>query len=448
MSILNLTDEQREEAKKFREKKDSEHFVSKALQKQHPEENPEFFNLITINEFDKTIVGERKTRQAIFLSLCSIWVKNLQSQINALVNSESSAGKSYVCKKVYDIFPDKLKQYRTKISAEAFTYWHDSRREPEWDWDGKICYLEDIRESVINSDTFKIMCSEGSTATIVRNQLAIDIEIVGQPIMLITTATAQPTAEILNRFNLLPLDETEEQTEKILEYQSLEAMGKTKKDYDERIKKSLERLERVNVVVPFADKIFAHFPKTSLRVRRDYVRFLDLIKSSSALHQYLREKDKDDNIIATKHDYELARSCLNCFRHRGVFGLATRLRKAFDSCNQIEPKPFTAKEIYTFNPFVNQANWYNYLDKLVELNLLSIEIVRKEGIPKPVKVYTPIISQIINLPEYDNLNNKYNINNKYNKKDKYNKNPESNSRNSRNYSTIEEERIENEKNVE
>lgn len=353
-------------------------------------------------EFDKTIIGEHQTRKTVFLSLCSIWVRNSKSKLNTLVNSESSAGKSYVCKRIYDIFPEHLKQYRTKISAEAFTYWHNSSKEPDWTWDGKICYLEDIKESVINSDTFKIMCSEGSIATVVRNQMAIDIFIKGKPIILVTTATAQPTGEILNRFNLIPLDETKEQTKKILEYQSIEAMGGLDTKYDEKLSNSLTLLQRVKVIIPYAKNIFHHFPKEALRIRRDYVRFLDLIKSSAALYQYQREEDELGRIIAEKQDYENARACLSCFEHKGVFGLPTRLRKAYDVCLKLGK--FMAKDVYSNAPFVNQKMWYTYLDDLTRLHLIKVELVPVEGVKKPVREYSTINTRLLNIPEFERLN--------------------------------------------
>ena len=58
------------------------------------------FNKITEKEFSKKIVGEEKSRKAIFLSLCSIWLKDVTVPLNTLVSSESSAGKSFVSKKI------------------------------------------------------------------------------------------------------------------------------------------------------------------------------------------------------------------------------------------------------------------------------------------------------------------------------------------------------------
>ena len=82
--------------------------------------NTKLFDLITEDELSKTISGEIATVKAIFLSLCGIWVEDVQ--INTIVSSESSSGKSYVCKKIIEIFPIELVQYRTKITPEAFTY--------------------------------------------------------------------------------------------------------------------------------------------------------------------------------------------------------------------------------------------------------------------------------------------------------------------------------------
>ena len=133
----------------------------------------------------KKIVGEKKTVMGLFVSCCSIYVKNIKLLPNCFITGESSGGKSWVTKKVYDVFPEEVKLHRTKLTPEVFTYWHNAKYDPKWTWDGKILYVEDPKNSLLNSDTFKIMMSEGAKSTVVINQMAVDIEIKGKPLILL-----------------------------------------------------------------------------------------------------------------------------------------------------------------------------------------------------------------------------------------------------------------------
>jgi len=339
--------------------------------------DPELFNKIN-KEFDKTIIGESKSRKAIFLSLCNVWVDGSEIPLNTLVSSETSAGKSYICKQIVKIFPKEMVEYRTKITPEAFTYWHN--REKDWSWNGKICYLEDISQSILDAPTFKVMCSEGNTATIVIKQRAYDLHIEGKPIMLITTARTNPSAEVLGRFQIVSLDESKEQTEGIVFGQARSSETGIVEKYNEELVLALSHLKRKKVIIPFAIKI-ATFLKMgynfeSIRLRRDFQRLLELIKCSAVLHQ-LQRKESDWSILANAQDYEIARECINYIQTQTFRGLTHRLKKAFDCCQEL--KQFTAKEIHAKFPFVNQKMWYIYLDKLSERNMLRTELIREEG---------------------------------------------------------------------
>lgn len=365
-------------------------------------EDPTIFKTITEKEFDKEIEGEKKSRKAIFLSLCNVWVKGSEVPLNTFASSETSAGKSFVCKKIIKIFPQELIEYRTKITPEAFTYWHN---EEDWDWDGKICYLEDASQAILDSPTFKVMCSEGSTATVVYKQKAIDIEIKGKPVMLVTSARTNPRMEILNRFQIVSLDESERQTEGIVFRKAEEAEAENLINYDEKIINSLRSLKRKIVIIPYAKKI-AQFLKEnygfkSLRLRRDFSRLLELIKCSAALHQYQRKEIEEGVIEANEEDYKIARECINYIQTQTFRGLTHRLKKAFDCCKEL--REFTAKDIHARFPFVNQKMWYLYLDQLSERGMLNTELRHTEEAKQRITFYIVSEDKVFELPEFNCL---------------------------------------------
>jgi hypothetical protein len=359
-----------------------------------------------INEFNNKIEGEEKSKKSIFLSSCSVWNKDSEVPLNSLVSSESSVGKSFVCKNIIKIFPKELVVYRTKITPEAFTYW---KREEDWNWDGKICYLEDISQSILDAPTFKVMCSEGSIATIVIKQKAVDIEIKGKPVMLVTTARTDPNTEILNRFQIISLDESKEQTKAIVFRQAKQSKNIK---YDENITGALRCLKRKNVKIPYAEEIAnflnENYNFDSIRLRRDFSRLLDLIKCSAVLHQYQRKEIDTETIEANEQDYLIASEVINYVQTATFRGLTHRLKKAYDCCKEL--KEFTAKEIYTKYPFGNQKTWYNYLDELSERKMIQpflkdIEGEKKDGRRFLVKTtyYNVLDNSSFTLPEFDIL---------------------------------------------
>lgn len=351
-------------------------------------------------EFDKQITGEQKSRKAIFLSLCSIWVKKSEIPLNTFISSESSAGKSFVCKRIIKIFPKNLFEYRSKITAEAFTYWHTN--EDDWTWDGKICYLEDVKQDILDSATFKVMCSEGSIASVVRNQKLIDLFVNGKPCMLVTTAGANPSTEVLNRFNIVSLDESAKQTKDLTFNQALELKDE---EYNPKITEALNNLRREEVSVPFAPQIHNFITKNyswnDVRMRRDFSRLRDLIKCSTTLHQFQRRRNKKGKLIAIQKDYEIARECINYIQTTTLKGLTHKLKKSYDFC--IKEKEFTAKDIHSKHPIVSQAMWYRYLDDLCERNLLKTELRETGESKKRVTYYLVPKTSSFNLPSYEKL---------------------------------------------
>jgi hypothetical protein len=365
---------------------------------------------IILDELSKKIEGERDSCHAILLHLMACRVKNLSSVPHVFVNSESSAGKSYICKKIYDILPPEWCQYRTKITPEAFTYWHNKKSEPDWTWEGKICYLEDVRDELTNSPTFKVMASEGSLATVVIKNKAIDIEIAGHPVMMITSASAQPSAEILNRFSIINLDETPEQTSKIMKKQAREAIIVKYEYYDQRIIEALKLISIVDVRLPeWIGKTAGYFPKEIMRMRRDYPRFLDLMKASAALFQYQREFDVlTKTVWANEKDYENAcKAYQKIDAAGGIFGLTHRAKKCYFACLAYfkeKEEGITPRKIYSKEPIISERRWYDMLERLAAGGLLQVSLEKNEETGRSRAVFYPTFFNKINLPLISDLN--------------------------------------------
>lgn len=272
--------------------------------------NPDLFEIIC-REFDKKIVGEVETRKVIFLCAGGgRLVENCQiASFNLLVNDDAGTGKDYVVGSVLDILPKEVYIHKTRISPTVFTYWHNAKFEPEFTWNGKVFYPEDISENVLNSDVFKVMCSKGSSATMVIKQQAYEIEINGKPVMITTTASATPNPELTRRFVILNLDSSEDQTKAIMKKHSEFKKKGIVPEYNPVIIEAMKKLKRVKVKIPFADLIYNHFPVKNVIMRTHYPRFLDFISASAGIYQFQRKKDKEGYVLAEPQDFEIARKC-------------------------------------------------------------------------------------------------------------------------------------------
>ena len=369
--------------------------------------NRELFNTL-LKEIEKKVSGERDTARAMLLHMGGIWVRNIEVKPHLFVNSESSAGKSYLVQKISDLFPTPVKVFKTKMSNEAITYWKQGEmKRGEWTWENKLLILNDPKNGLLNGDTFKVMLSEGSDAVVVRNQYAIELKMEGRPIVILTTASGQPNDEVTNRFNFVSLNETAEQTAEILKFQARKVSKNIFPEYDSNVVAALQFLKPVNVQIPYAEAIAGCFPIKSLAVRRYFVRFLALIQSSVAWHQFQRTEE-NGFFIAEEQDYELARLILRKIATgENVFSLTHKPRKIYEICKSLEFKEFTISEALPHCSSVCRT--HGTLGKLfgilVQVGLFTCRPDDSGTKNRPPMLYSVKDSIALELPPFDRLQN-------------------------------------------
>jgi hypothetical protein len=365
--------------------------------------DPDLFERIN-REFDKKIVREEDTRKAIFLCSCGRLVKNCNlASYNLIINSESGAGKDWVTDNVLRIWGEGIYVKRTRISEKVFTYWHNPKFEPEWTWDGKIFYNEDISNNVLNSDVFKVMASSGSSATVLINQRPVDIEIRGKPVIMITTASNTPSKELLRRFVIVNLDEGIHQTREIMKRQGELAESGISDEYDEMITKALQTLKRVKVKIPYASKLYKFFPADHVIMRTNFNRFLDLIKASAALHQFQREND-GEYIYANGQDYDIARQVLlKTTSNQSMIPLTKNQKKLLEILNELGDNWSSVSDLEPKVTFMSESQLRRELDRLVGYGFLLKDKEHREGSRKPVMVYQRKKFTKISIPTWEGI---------------------------------------------
>lgn len=359
-----------------------------------------------MTELDKVVVNEENLKKYLLNFCLKSLVINVQDYCGALINDSSSKGKSFCSTRIVEIFPKLNRFLFTKITPEALTYWHENDK--KFTYNGKILYFEDIRQNVLESETLKTFITDKSTALVTRKQKAVEIKIPGKPVIIITSCNADFGEEMLNRMEIARLSNDKNQSKSILSYQLQKSLGQTEEINPDVIKK-LECLERVNVSLEQLEnelKLIQHqyLSVSNSNVRRDFPRFLDKIKASTALHQYNRERNTNDYVVAIKDDLEMAMDIQNTLYLDATFAKLThneeRTLQTIKEWTEKNPNYYTMYidegdtsewcsrgDIHAAKPFATFMMIGEYMDSLVNKGLLKCEPKRIGDNRKPSHMY-------------------------------------------------------------
>lgn len=382
-------------------------FIEAEVPKEYLEilKNPDVFK-IYINEMKKKIVGEESTKATIFLITNGRFVRNKkQTSDNLVVNSTTGAGKDWTLSNVLALLPKEQYVRRTRISEATFTYWHNAIYEPDWDWQGKAFYCEDVSEKVFNCEVVKTMSSGGSYTTVVIKQKAVDIEIKGKPTMLFTFAKNNPEQEMLRRYPICTLDETDKQTESIMDREAEAAEEGFLQEYDEKLIEAQRYLKPVKVKVPFAKQVRAVFPEKNLIFRTQFGRFLDYIKFSAAFHQFQRQTDEEGFLLAEAPlDYELARlALLKTTTNKYMIPITKDQQKIIEIMTRHFREFGSIEDIAGKVTFLADTALRTNLNALADFGFLEKDVKHTDGIPKPILVYRFVSFEPVAIPTWEEI---------------------------------------------
>jgi len=372
-----------------------------------------------IEETNKKVTGEIEARKVILLIANGRNVENPNEKAssNLIVNSLSGAGKDYIVNNTLAVLPDDELIKRKRITKKVFTYWHNAKFEPTWSWNKKVFCCEDIPNSVLNEDVFKVMASSGNaSSTVVINQRAIDIEVKGKPALIVTIAEANPKSENLRRFPILTLNESVEQTKSIMKKQATFAETGIPESYDSKYKDALKHLKSINVKIPFAKALVKAFPEIHLILRTNFNRFLDYIKFSCSLYQYQREIDSNGYYIAVKQDYNNAKLIFEkTTTNIATIPLTQKQKNILEIIKKLGEGEYTEAELSLKISFISKRRLGDTLDKLVNLGFLTTDskpseyektfadgsIKKVKG--RPVQTYKLLKFSNLNLPTFTEI---------------------------------------------
>jgi hypothetical protein len=273
-------------------------------------------------------VGEERNKKLLFLAIVARLFGDGQA---IFVRGGSSGGKSFLVDTVLALFPEEMVYRLTNASMRAL-FWEKERldyrimlvRELRPVKDNEV-FLGALREALSSGVLdYRAAIAEGS------RPVTVHISVPARGLLVIFTDTGELSEpELENRGLTTYIDESEEQTGRVLELQGKEAQGWFTPDVADLAvyRHALANFQPVHpsqVIVPYGTKLAENMPTGRLEARRDFRKLLRLIQASAYLHQYNRPRDEEGRIIATPEDYAIVREVAELAFARAVRGIGGR----------------------------------------------------------------------------------------------------------------------------
>jgi len=349
--------------------------------------------------------GDLKPPKVAYLALTS---RVLDRPVNLRVTGPSASGKNFVIESVLPLFPPSAYYQIGGMSPLALLY-----------------SLEPFAHRTVIVNESSALHDDGIGASLLRGlvwdqHLTYDTVIDGEPVHLekqgptnlITTSTRDVDPQLDTRMWATWIDDTPEQTRRILDVTARRAAGQA--TGPETDVPSVEKLVALQdwllqagaraVVVPFAPALAALLPDTEVRLRRDVRQLIALIRSHALLHQLHRERDAADRVVATLIDYAAVRTLVDdVFAASVSSGATPQVREAVEAVKQLTGSGSTAtvSEVATRLHLSPSGAWHRINQALKRRWLVNEEPRRRQ--PAKLRLGEAMPTAGIGLPDLDTL---------------------------------------------
>jgi DNA primase catalytic core len=252
------------------------------------------------------IVGEEKNR--IFLLIIAASYK-MPETLHALIQGSSGSGKTRLLKQISDCIPKEKVTKLTRVSDKVLYNY------PEKYFINRLLCLEDIdglseeaefafRELQSNGELNSATSSKLENGQIVAGQKTVK----GPIASLACTTRGEIYEDNMSRVFLIAVDESGEQTRRIIYYQNEKAAGQIDQRKEQEVKRFIQNfireLKPYEVLNPYANKI--HLPEEAHKIRRLNDLFQSFVKMITVLNQYQRKRDERNRLITEIADIATA----------------------------------------------------------------------------------------------------------------------------------------------
>lgn len=349
------------------------------------------------------VAGENALRLTLYLLGTS---RLLAKPLAAIVQGQSSSGKSYIVERVASLFPPEGIVMATQMTPQALYHAEQGSLSNRWVVAGERSRINNddraeatraLREMLASGRLSKFMPIK------VGNEIVTVLIEQQGPIAYVESTTATRVfEEDASRCILLSTDERSAQTKTILRQIARQAKGEVRSERGRIIDRhrTLQRLlERREIVIPYAERISTALELFADRchIRRAYPMVLSFIQASALLHQRQRATDAEGRLIAAPLDYEvtvrLLTAPLDNMIGGGLSEPAERfLERLFDAINQKPnplPVPFTNDQLRLHLSHLARSTVGNHLSELEEKGYLEATEAPSISRGRPPKAYKP-----------------------------------------------------------
>ena len=340
-----------------------------------------FFQLNDLIE-KSGIVGEQDSRLLLFIIASSYKTKH---PLHAIVQGSSGSGKTHLISKIADLMPQEDVLRFTRITESSLYNWG------EYELVGKLLIIEDLdglkeeamfamRELISNqrlSSSVSIKDKKG-------NIKAVKKEVRGVFSSLSATTKGEIYEDNMSRSFLLAVDESSEQSRRIIAYQNQKYAGEVSHQSEEKTKHDLQHIIRnlvpYHVINPFATRL--ELPEEVHKIRRLNEMFQSIVRQITLINQQNRKLTEDGKLITQVEDLKQATEVLFESIVLKVDELDGSLRQFFEKLKAYLAKKahkentngseidFTQREIrQAFN--MSKAQCSRYMNSLIELEYLT-----------------------------------------------------------------------------
>lgn len=259
------------------------------------------------------VAGEKAKAKLIYLALTS---RLLDGIVSIGPKGVSSAGKSFLTFRVLEFIPPDAYVVLTAMSDKALAYSDEPIAH-------KFLVLNEA--AALGGDWVayfvRSLLSEGrlvyETVEKTPDGLRVRrIEREGPTGLIVTTTAVTLNPENETRFITVQMDDSAEQTARILRAEGAAVSGRESQSADQieqmftlwRAFQEWLAATDNRVVVPYAPAISELVPPAAVRLRRDFKSVLSLVKAHAVLHKATRKRDDQGRIVAKWADYTAVRA--------------------------------------------------------------------------------------------------------------------------------------------
>ena len=319
------------------------------------------------------IVGEENSRMLLFLIIISYLNK---SPLHALVQGSSGSGKTHIISRIADLMPPEDVLRFTRITESSLYNWG------EFDLFQKVVIIEDLdglkedalyalREFISN----QVLRSSVTIKDKKGNNKSSHKIVKGQFSSLSATTKGETYEDNMSRSFLIAVDESKEQTARIIDYQNKRNAGEIDPQESQKtihfIQSIIRNLKVYEVINPYATQL--HLPEKVHKIRRLNEMYQAVIKQVTFLNQYQRKLTNNNQLITEIEDIEQATEILFESIVLKVDELDGSLRQFFEKLKKYlknKDQEFTQREIrQELN--VSKAQCSRYINTLLELEYIT-----------------------------------------------------------------------------